>query len=181
MARVADGERDEQTGEDPAERNDLAIFPYFPLASGMLTGKYRRGEEPATGTRLAGMPAERRERALSDRAFDVVEALETFATSKGRTLLELAMSWLAGLPAMGSVIAGATSPEQVRANVKSRSVPLPGAYEPDPRGPEGPAAEASLAEALPAEAPLAEAAVTETLPLASPAEDAALHPPAPTP
>jgi aryl-alcohol dehydrogenase-like predicted oxidoreductase len=98
------------------QRNDLSILPYFPLASGMLTGKYHRGEEPPSGTRLAGMPEERRERALSDRAFDVVEALEAFATSKGRTLLELAMSWLAHLPAMGSVIAGATSPDQVRAN-----------------------------------------------------------------
>ncbi len=98
------------------ERNDLAIIPYFPLASGMLTGKYRRGEEPPAGTRLASAPEDRRARALSDRAFDVVERLETFAAESGHTLLELAMSWLAGLPRMGSVIAGATSPEQVRAN-----------------------------------------------------------------
>ena len=101
---------------DACERHELEILPYFPLASGMLTGKYRRDEEPPAGTRLAGMPSERREKALSDRAFDLVEALDAFATERGHTLLELAMSWLAGLPRMGSVIAGATKPEQVRAN-----------------------------------------------------------------
>jgi aryl-alcohol dehydrogenase-like predicted oxidoreductase len=101
------------------DRHDLAILPYFPLASGMLTGKYRRGEAPPPGTRLAGMPAERRDQALSDRRFDVVEALEAFARERGHTLLELAMSWLAGLPHLGSVIAGATRPEQVRANAAS--------------------------------------------------------------
>ena len=103
------------------ERNGLAILPYFPLASGMLTGKYRRGEEPPPGTRLASAPEDRRARALSDRAFDLVEQLEAFATDRGHTLLELAMSWLAGLPHMGSVIAGATRPEQVRANVEAVS------------------------------------------------------------
>ncbi|HEX4905502.1 MAG TPA: aldo/keto reductase [Acidimicrobiales bacterium] len=99
------------------ERNALALLPYFPLASGVLTGKYRRGEEPPAGTRLASAPEDRRARALSDRAFDVVEQLEAFAAGRGHTVLELAMSWLAGLPSMGSVIAGATKPEQVRANV----------------------------------------------------------------
>ena len=82
----------------------------------MLTGKYRRGEAPGAGTRLGGAPEDRRAKALSDRNFDIVEALDAFATSKGHTLLELAMSWLAHLPQMGSVIAGATSAEQVRAN-----------------------------------------------------------------
>jgi aryl-alcohol dehydrogenase-like predicted oxidoreductase len=98
------------------ERHGLGILPYFPLASGMLTGKYRRDAEPPAGTRLAGMPAERREKALSDRTFDTVEQLEAFAKAHGHTLLELAMSWLAGLPQMASVIAGATRPEQVRDN-----------------------------------------------------------------
>ena len=98
------------------ERYELEILPYFPLASGMLTGKYVRGEAPPEGTRLAGMPAERVEKALSDKAFDKVDALSSFAASTGHSLLELAMSWLAGLPRMGSVIAGATKPEQVRAN-----------------------------------------------------------------
>ena len=63
------------------------------------------------------MPAERREQALADRRFDVVESLDAFAKERGHTLLELAMSWLAGLPHLASVIAGATKPEQVRANV----------------------------------------------------------------
>jgi aryl-alcohol dehydrogenase-like predicted oxidoreductase len=101
---------------DACARHGLAILPYFPLASGMLTGKYRRGEEPPAGTRLAGLPAERRERTMSERQFDRVEQLDAFARDHDHTLLELAMSWLAGLPNMGSVIAGATKPEQVRAN-----------------------------------------------------------------
>jgi aryl-alcohol dehydrogenase-like predicted oxidoreductase len=82
----------------------------------MLTGKYRRGQAPPAGTRLAGMPADRREQALSDHRFDVVEALDAFASERGHSLLELAISWLAGLPHLASVIAGATKPEQVRAN-----------------------------------------------------------------
>jgi aryl-alcohol dehydrogenase-like predicted oxidoreductase len=106
---------------DACERHDIAILPYFPLASGMLTGKYQRGEDPPTGTRLAGMPAEGRERALSDRRFDVVEQLDAFARGHDHTLLELAMSWLAGLPHLASVIAGATKPDQVRGNAASVS------------------------------------------------------------
>jgi aryl-alcohol dehydrogenase-like predicted oxidoreductase len=100
-----------------AQRHGLAILPYFPLASGLLTGKYKRGEEPPAGTRLSQAPEDRRARAFDERNFDVIERLEAFATSHGRTLTELAMSWLAGLPQMGSVIAGATRPEQVHANV----------------------------------------------------------------
>ncbi len=101
---------------DLAARHGMAILPYFPLASGMLTGKYRRAEEPADGTRLASFPAERRSSVMSDKVFDVVERLEAYATERGHTLIELAMSWLAGLPHMGSVIAGASRPEQVRSN-----------------------------------------------------------------
>jgi aryl-alcohol dehydrogenase-like predicted oxidoreductase len=111
--------RDADVLSDAATRHDMGILPYFPLASGMLAGKYRRGEAPPDGTRLASLPEERRERALSDKAFDRVERLEAFASAKGHTLLELAMSWLAGLPAMASIIAGATKPEQVRANAES--------------------------------------------------------------
>jgi aryl-alcohol dehydrogenase-like predicted oxidoreductase len=99
-----------------AERHDLAILPYFPLASGVLTGKYHRGEAPPAGTRIGNLAVEGREHALSDRRFDVVEALEAFARERGHTLLELAMSWLVSLPHLNSVIAGATKPEQVRAN-----------------------------------------------------------------
>jgi aryl-alcohol dehydrogenase-like predicted oxidoreductase len=97
-------------------RHRLGILPYFPLASGMLTGKYKRGEAPPEGTRLSQMPEDRQQRALDERNFDVVERLEAFAAERGHTILELAMSWLACLPNMASVIAGATKPEQVRSN-----------------------------------------------------------------
>ena len=99
------------------ERHGLAMLPYFPLASGLLTGKYTRGEAPPEGTRLALMPSERVDRVLSDRNFDLVERLTAWAEGEGHTILALAFAWLAAQPAMGPVIAGATSAEQVRANV----------------------------------------------------------------
>ena len=91
---------------------DLGIgyVPYFPLASGLLTGKYRRGEAAPAGTRLAG-------REIEDERLARVERLERFAEERGHTILELAISALASTPGMTSVIAGATKPEQVRANV----------------------------------------------------------------
>jgi aryl-alcohol dehydrogenase-like predicted oxidoreductase len=89
----------------------VSFIPYFPLSSGLLTGKYRRGEPPPPGSRL-----ESRRDALSDKAFDRIERLEEFAAARGRTLLELAIAGLASQPAVASVIAGATSPEQVREN-----------------------------------------------------------------
>ncbi len=92
----------------------LGVLPYFPLASGLLTGKYKRGEDAPEGTRLAAGPMA--ERMLSDRNFDKVEKLEQFAQSRGHTLLELAFGWLVSQPHVGSVIAGATKPEQVEAN-----------------------------------------------------------------
>ena len=101
------------------ERHGLGILPYFPLASGMLTGKHQRDAETPEGTRLAGLPAERREKAMGDKTFDIVDALTAFATERDHTLLELAMSWLATMPAMASVIAGATRPEQVRDNAQA--------------------------------------------------------------
>src|SRR5258706_5939091 len=96
------------------ERQHLAFVPYFPLASGLLTGKYRRGEPAPEGTRLANSP--RAKDLLSERNLELVEALSVFATTRGHTLLELAMSWLLSPPAVASVISGATQPEQVRAN-----------------------------------------------------------------
>jgi aryl-alcohol dehydrogenase-like predicted oxidoreductase len=99
------------------QRHGLAVLPYFPLAAGLLTGKYRRGEGAPAGTRIAGYPEERRERLLSDRHFDLVERLEAFVAGRERSLLELAVAWLAAQPTVASVIAGATSAEQVRANV----------------------------------------------------------------
>jgi aryl-alcohol dehydrogenase-like predicted oxidoreductase len=98
-------------------RNGLGMLPYFPLASGLLTGKYERGEPPPAGTRLATMPDERAARILSDRNFERLERLTGFAEARHHTLLDLAFAWLAGQPAVASVIAGATRPEQVRANV----------------------------------------------------------------
>ncbi|HEY3672554.1 MAG TPA: aldo/keto reductase [Acidimicrobiia bacterium] len=97
------------------ERLDVSFMPYFPLASGMLTGKYRRNEEHPEGSRLAAW-GNRAGAFASDERFDVVERLDAYAQDHGHTLIELALSWLAGTPAVGSVIAGATSPEQVRAN-----------------------------------------------------------------
>ena len=92
-------------------RLGLAFIPYYPLASGLLTGKYRRGEPLPKGTRLAegsGM--------LADENLAAVEELIQFAESKGHTLLELAIAWLLAHPSVASVIAGATKAEQVRGN-----------------------------------------------------------------
>lgn len=100
------------------EEFGVGILPYFPLASGMLTGKYSRGSEPPEGTRLAAW-GDRAKAALSDQNFDIVEKLEDFAKQNGHTLLELAMSWLASKPYISSVIAGATSPEQAVSNAEA--------------------------------------------------------------
>ena len=100
----------------------LGQLPFFPLASGFLTGKYRRGEPLPEGTRLAAwqqaMPA-RIDALTADSNFDLLEALERYAADRGRTILDLALSWLASDPAVSSVIAGATKPEQIEANVAS--------------------------------------------------------------
>jgi aryl-alcohol dehydrogenase-like predicted oxidoreductase len=93
------------------------MLPYFPLASGLLTGKYRRGEAAPEGTRLSLMPASRVDRVLNERNFDLVERLTAWAGTRGHSILDLAFAWLAAQPAMGPIIAGATSPDQVRANV----------------------------------------------------------------
>ncbi len=97
------------------ERFGLGLLPFFPLASGLLTGKYVRGEAPPEGTRLAAF-GPRGQAALNDKAFDKVDALKAWAEARGRTLLDLAFGWLLGQPSVSSVIAGATRPEQVRAN-----------------------------------------------------------------
>jgi aryl-alcohol dehydrogenase-like predicted oxidoreductase len=87
----------------------VGYVPYFPLASGLLTGKYRRGEPAPEGTRLAG-------REIEDGRLERVERLTAFAEERGHTILELAISALASTPGITSIIAGATKPEQVRAN-----------------------------------------------------------------
>ncbi len=96
------------------DKHGLSQLPYFPLASGLLTGKYKRGEAAPAGSRIAVMPYFKS--AMSDANMAKVDALQRFATSRGHTLLELAFSWLAAQKCVGSVIAGATTPEQVRAN-----------------------------------------------------------------
>ena len=102
--------RDDERGVLPLCRElGVAFVPYFPLASGLLTGKYRRGEPAPEGTRLAG-------REIDDERFDRIEALTRFAEARKRTLLELAIAALASTPGIGSVITGATKPEQVRGN-----------------------------------------------------------------
>jgi aryl-alcohol dehydrogenase-like predicted oxidoreductase len=95
-------------------RLGMAFLPFFPLASGLLTGKYRQGQPPPEGSRLATV--DRFAKTATDRALAIVESLFQFATSHGHTLLELAISWLARHPTVASVIAGATSPQQVKTN-----------------------------------------------------------------
>jgi aryl-alcohol dehydrogenase-like predicted oxidoreductase len=94
------------------ERLGLGVLPYFPLASGLLTGKYRRDQPVPEGTRLSG-----RNEVFTDETFERLEALERFAEEREVTLLHVAIGGLLGQSAVASVIAGATKPEQVRANV----------------------------------------------------------------
>jgi aryl-alcohol dehydrogenase-like predicted oxidoreductase len=95
----------------------MAFVPYYPLASGMLTGKYRRDMPMPTGTRLVDQVSDdTRQRVFSDRAFARVEALAAFAESHGHTLLELAFAWLLAQPAVATVIAGAAKLGQPSAN-----------------------------------------------------------------
>jgi aryl-alcohol dehydrogenase-like predicted oxidoreductase len=97
-------------------RLGVTYLPYFPLASGLLTGKYTRGEPPPPGTRLQRW-GDRAGGYLSDRNFDIIDALGSWAGDHDHTLLELAIAWLAAKSPVASVIAGATSVDQVRANV----------------------------------------------------------------
>ncbi|MDX1530185.1 MAG: aldo/keto reductase [Rhodothermales bacterium] len=103
------------------EERGLAFVPFFPLKSGLLTGKYRRGAAAPAGSRLSGREgsyfADYRDRVLTEENLEAVERLIGFAERRGHTVLELAFSWLLARPAVASVIAGATKPEQVRANV----------------------------------------------------------------
>lgn len=99
-------------------RHGLGLLTYYPLAGGLLTGKYRRGQPLPEGARLTKM-GDSAQRFLNDRNFAIVEALERFAQARGRTLLELAFGWLAANPIVSSVIAGATRADQVASNVKA--------------------------------------------------------------
>jgi aryl-alcohol dehydrogenase-like predicted oxidoreductase len=106
---VRDAERDVLP---TCERLGLGFVPFFPLASGLLTGKYRRGESAPEGTRLAA-----RERVASDEQFDVVEAVARFAEERGVSMTDVAIGALLARPVVSTVIAGATKPEQVVGNV----------------------------------------------------------------
>ena len=99
----------------PAARQlGLGVLPYFPLANGLLAGKIRRGVPPAKGTRLAG-----RDGYITEAKLDIVEAIAEWSQQHGRTMLEVAIGGLAAQPGCSSVIAGATSADQVRANVEA--------------------------------------------------------------
>ena len=100
------------------EKHGMSELPYFPLASGLLTGKYKKGQAPQKGTRLGEKQA-LADRYLHDANHEKVQRLEHFAKEHGHSLLELAFSWLVAHPAVASVIAGATKPEQIEANAKA--------------------------------------------------------------
>jgi aryl-alcohol dehydrogenase-like predicted oxidoreductase len=103
------------------ERFGASVLPYFPLASGLLTGKVKRGETPPENSRLSSAYFAT---SMTEANFDRLERLEQWAAAHDRTLTEVALSWLASQPVVGSVIAGATSPEQVRANAASTKTDL---------------------------------------------------------
>jgi aryl-alcohol dehydrogenase-like predicted oxidoreductase len=103
--------------EQAADALRLGIIPYTPLASGILTGKYRRGEEPAAGTRIGDF-SRMRER-LTDDKLERTERVRTWAEERGHTAAEAAIAWLLAHPVVPSVIAGARRPEQIDANIRA--------------------------------------------------------------
>jgi aryl-alcohol dehydrogenase-like predicted oxidoreductase len=101
-----------------AQEYRLGLLPFFPLAGGLLTGKYRRGAAAPADTRFGKVPA-LRERYVTPRNEDIVEKLAAFAKARGHSMVELAFSWLAARPQVASVIAGASRVEQVEENVEA--------------------------------------------------------------
>ncbi|MGD0840312.1 MAG: aldo/keto reductase [Candidatus Acidiferrales bacterium] len=101
-----------------AQAYGLGVLPYFPLAGGFLTGKYKRGQPMPAGARL-NTAKHLADRYITDANWAIVESLENFCAQRGRTLLDLAIAWLAARPQISSVIAGATKPEQVEQNVRA--------------------------------------------------------------
>src|SRR5665213_1416773 len=101
-----------------ARKYGLGILPFFRLASGALTGKYRRNQANPAGARLSAQ-SPLSARFLSEASLDIIEKLAAFSEARGHTLLELAFSWLLARPQVSSVIAGATKPEQITANAKA--------------------------------------------------------------
>ncbi len=101
------------------EKYGLGVLPYFPLAAGVLTGKYKKGTPPPTDTRLGKGTAQAAQRWLTDRNYDMVDRLTKVAEGRGHTIHELAFAWLLGRSVVSSVIAGASTPEQVAQNAKA--------------------------------------------------------------
>lgn len=110
---------------DACREVGLVFVPFYPLERGLLTGKYRVGRPPPAGTRLAGMTPEQLGDALSDRNLARVAQLETLAADNGHSLTDLAFAWLLNHHEVASVIAGASNPEQVAANVAAGTWALP--------------------------------------------------------
>jgi aryl-alcohol dehydrogenase-like predicted oxidoreductase len=102
-------------------QHGLGLLPYFPLASGLLTGKYKQDAAPPPGTRFAGSTPRGNDAFMNARNWRLVQALSDFAAKRGHTLLELAFSWLVSRPYIPSVIAGATRPEQIEQNIAAAS------------------------------------------------------------
>jgi aryl-alcohol dehydrogenase-like predicted oxidoreductase len=111
----------EQGVLEACEKFGLSFLPYYPLADGLLTGKYKRNEPPPTGTRLSMLEGERLARAVSGDRFGVVDQLREVAKAQGHSLLELALAWLIAQSSLASVIAGASKPSQVLQNVEAAS------------------------------------------------------------
>ena len=96
----------------------MGLLPYFPLACGLLTGKYKKGEPMPEGARITGTKAYA-DKYLTEKNWHIVDELSKFVSTRGRTLLDLAFSWLAVRPTVSSIIAGATKPEQVEQNANA--------------------------------------------------------------
>lgn len=116
--------RDVESEVVPAmQKFGLGLLPFFPLAGGLLTGKYRHGEPLPAGARLTDTKRSA-DRFLTERNWRIVDALQAFADSKGRKLVDVAVGWVLARPWVGSVIAGATSAEQIESNVAAGAVRL---------------------------------------------------------
>ena len=110
--------RPEQAQIPMMQAYGVGLLPYYPLASGLLTGKSRRNAPLPADARLVVHVGRYKDRFIDNFNWPIVEALEDFATQRGHSLLQLAFGWLAAQPVVSSIIAGATKPEQVAANVK---------------------------------------------------------------
>jgi aryl-alcohol dehydrogenase-like predicted oxidoreductase len=116
--------RDIESDRIPVMQNyGLGLLPYFPLASGLLTGKYKRSKPPAEGTRFAAWKSMAK-RYSTEKNWGIIEALEKFCSERNRTLLALAFGWLLSKPVVSSVIAGATKPRQLDLNVRAADLVL---------------------------------------------------------